>query len=104
MTAVRTPVARTPVHHWEAARKARLVDRDGWQVVAAYGNTAQEAEAARTRVALADVSAAAKFSVRGNGVAAAAERLFPGGGLKARAAAVLPDGAGVACRLHDEHL
>jgi heterotetrameric sarcosine oxidase gamma subunit len=60
----RTPVARTPLHHWHAAHGARFVERGGWQVVAAYADPEREAERARAGLGLADISAATDASSR----------------------------------------
>jgi glycine cleavage system aminomethyltransferase T len=57
-------MARTPLHHWHAAHGARFLDRDGWQVVAAYADPEREAETARTGLGLADNSAFLKDSSR----------------------------------------
>jgi glycine cleavage system aminomethyltransferase T len=51
------PIARTPLHHWHAAHGARFVERDGWQVVAAYSQAEREAEAAGAGLGLADLTA-----------------------------------------------
>jgi hypothetical protein len=53
------PVARTPLYHWHAAHGARFVDRDGWQVVAAYTRAEDEAKAARAGLGLADITSLA---------------------------------------------
>jgi sarcosine oxidase subunit alpha len=88
------PVARTPLHHWHQARGARFVDRDGWQVVAAYAGAEPEAAAARAGLGLADVSASAKLSLRGAG--AAISTLAPG--------RVAPwEDSALICRLTDDH-
>jgi heterotetrameric sarcosine oxidase gamma subunit len=93
MPDARPPVARTPLHHWHAAHGARFTDRDGWQVVAAYGGAEREAEAPRAGLALADVSAFAKVSLRGPGVSALVERLAPA-----------LAGTALACRLTQDHV
>lgn len=59
MPDTRTPVARTPLHHWHAAHGAHFIDVDGWQVVAAYSSAEPEAAAARAGLGLADISAGA---------------------------------------------
>jgi sarcosine oxidase subunit alpha len=91
------PVARTPLHHWHQAHGARFVDRDGWQVVAAYSSAEPEAAAARAGLGLADVSAFAKISLRGPGVRAAFPTLAPG-------RVALPGESVLACRLTDDHV
>jgi sarcosine oxidase subunit alpha len=105
MLTTRSPVARTPLHHWHATHGARFADRDGWQVVTAYSNPEQEAEAARAGLGLADVSAFAKISLRGPGVPSLVPSLV--GDSAARNpgdVAVVPDGAALACRLTEDHL
>jgi glycine cleavage system aminomethyltransferase T len=56
MLETRSPIARSCLHDWHAAHGARFIERDGWSVVAAYSQANKEAEAARTRLALADIS------------------------------------------------
>lgn len=97
MPDTRTPVARTPLHDWHHAHGARFVERDGWQVVAAYSGADPEAAAARAGLGLADVSAFAKVSLRGRGVRAAVPSLAPG-------RVGLPGESVLACRLTDDHL
>jgi glycine cleavage system aminomethyltransferase T len=106
MTPATAPLSRTPLHHWHAAHGARFVERDGWQVPAAYAGAEQEAAAAGTGLALVDVSAFAKLSLLGAGVAEAA-RHFVGANHAARpcTAAPLQHGRpGLACRLTADHL
>jgi heterotetrameric sarcosine oxidase gamma subunit len=62
MPDARTPVARTPLHHWHAAHGARFIARDGWQVVVAFSDAQREADAARAGLGLADISASADAS------------------------------------------
>ena len=59
-----TPVARTPLHSWHAAHGARFVERDGWQVVAAYTTPEREVEAARAGLGVADISSFANVRPR----------------------------------------
>ena len=98
------PVARTPLHHWHAARGARFAERDGWRVVADYGDAEREAEAARAGVGLADISAFAKMSLLGPGVSALVECLAPGMALAPRRVAPVLGGSALACRLTQDHL
>jgi sarcosine oxidase subunit alpha len=91
-------VARTPLHHWHAAHGARFIDRHGWQVVAAYTTAEREAEAARAGLALADISASAKLSLRGSGVPDFIPALLP------HRVAAPPGTAALACRLAEDHL
>src|SRR5262249_18123709 len=102
---VRSPVARTPLHHWHAAHGARFADRDGWQVVAAYSGAEREAEAARAGLGLADVSAFAKVSLRGPGVPALVRSLVADGAARHRGGgAAVAGGVALACRLREAHL
>jgi heterotetrameric sarcosine oxidase gamma subunit len=102
---MRFPVARTPLHHWHTAHGARFVDRDGWQVVAAYSSADPEAAAARAGLGLADLSAFAKISLRGRGVSAFVASYAPDSpALNQRGVASLPSESVLACRLTDDHL
>ncbi|HKI35443.1 MAG TPA: hypothetical protein VKA46_26535 [Gemmataceae bacterium] len=93
-----SPIARTPLHEWHAGHGGRFIDRDGWQVVAAYGGVEHEAQAARTGLGLADVSAFAKISLRGPGVPSQVLSLSP------RGVTPVTDEPALACRLTDDHL
>jgi sarcosine oxidase subunit alpha len=95
MTDVQTTLSRTPLHHWHQAHGARFVDRDGWQVVAAYSGAEAEATAARAGLGMADVSAFAKVSVRGPALRTALP--FPRGGL------FISDKSWLGCKLTDDH-
>jgi glycine cleavage system aminomethyltransferase T len=100
------PTARTPPHAWHAAHGARFADRDGWQVPASYSNADEETAAARTGLAVADVSAFAKISLLGPGVDPAAHHLL-GAGRATRPCTSAPlhlCGPGLACRLTEDHL
>jgi sarcosine oxidase subunit alpha len=93
------------LHHWHAAHGARLVERGGWQLVAAYRSPEQEAEAARTSLGVADVSSDSKIRLRGPGVAAVAHLLASDGVAPGpRGVARLLGGQVLACRLTDDHL
>ncbi len=105
MPTPKTPVARTPLHHWHAARGARFAERDGWQVVTSYGDAEREVEAARTGLGLADVSARAKVSLRGPGVQDLLRSLVPDGAAPGpRGVVHVPEWSALACRLTDNHL
>jgi sarcosine oxidase subunit alpha len=105
MTEGRPPVARTPLHPWHAAHGARFQDRDGWQVVADYGDPRREAAAARADLGLADVSSFAKISLRGPAVPALVRALVPDSPvLGPRGVAVIPGLAALACRLTADSL
>jgi heterotetrameric sarcosine oxidase gamma subunit len=99
------PLARTPLHPWHAAHGARFAERDGWQVVAGYGDAGQESEAARSGLGLADVSAFAKLSLRGPEVSTLARALVPDDAAsEPRGVAAVPPGPALACRPTDDHL
>jgi len=106
MTVSTPPLARTPLHHWHAAQGARFAERDGWQVPQAYADVERETAAARTGLALADVSAFPKVSLRGPAVDEAADYLLgPSPATRPCRAATLRHGApGLACRLTPDHL
>jgi sarcosine oxidase subunit alpha len=105
MPTTRSPVARSPLHHWHAAHGAHFAERDGWQVVTHYLGAAAEAAAARSGLGLADVSAFAKVSLRGPGVPDLARTLVPASAaLKPHGVGVIPSGAALACRLTEGHL
>jgi sarcosine oxidase subunit alpha len=99
------PQARTPIHQWHAARGAHFADQDGWLAVAAYSDPEREAEAARTGLGLADVSAFAKIGLRGLGVSSFASSLVPdSAAVRPRGVASLPGEPALACRLTEDHL
>jgi sarcosine oxidase, subunit alpha len=105
MLTPKTPVGRTPLHHWHAGHGARFAERDGWQVVSCYGKVEREVEAARASLGLADVSARAKISLRGPGVQDLARSLVPdGAALGPRGVVHVPEWSALACRLTDAHL
>jgi len=101
---VTKPLARSPLHDWHLAQGARLIERDGWQIVADYGRGEHESAAARSGVGLADLSAAAKCSFRGPGVESLLRSLVPDGVLSRGRVAPVLQGKAVLCRLTDEHL
>jgi sarcosine oxidase subunit alpha len=103
---IATPLARTPLHDWHAAHRARFEARNGWQVPMVYSSPAGEAEEARRDVGVADISALAKLSLRGKGLAGFTEKLSPSSAAaQSRGVANVrcPDPA-LACRLTDDHL
>jgi aminomethyltransferase len=106
MTLATAPLSRTPLYHWHATHGAQFVERDGWLVPAVYSGVEQELAAARTGLALADVSAFAKVSLLGPGVVEAAQH-FAGAGQAVRPCTTAPlhrGGPGLACRLTTDHL
>src|SRR5690242_8524681 len=106
MTTPTAPVSRTPLHHWHAGHGARFAESDGWQVPQAYAGAERETAAARTGLAVADISAFPKVSLRGPVVADAARHLMgDGNATRPGRAARLHHGApGLACRLTADHL
>lgn len=106
MTTLTAPVARTPLHEWHVAHGADMIVRNGWQIAKAYTGAEREMESARAGLALADVSASSKLSLRGRGVPAFVRTLAPDSlALKPLGVTWLrgPEPA-LACRLTDDHL
>ncbi|MFQ5796825.1 MAG: sarcosine oxidase subunit gamma family protein [Candidatus Bipolaricaulia bacterium] len=60
-------IAKSGLHPVAQRAGAHLGTVDGWRVVLGYGSVEAEQEAARERVALADVSAAGKLVIQGWG-------------------------------------
>jgi glycine cleavage system aminomethyltransferase T len=83
-----------------------MVLSNGWLVPRSYGGAEGEAEAARTGLALADVSASGKLSLRGRGVSALCETLAPGSPVVKLLGVAWLAGAepALACRLTEDHL
>ncbi len=106
MAVLSSPQARTPLHHWHAARGACFVESDGWLVPQAYAGVDEEAVAASQNVGLADISAFAKISLLGREVAALAEDLFAVGHAATLRSVTTFDANGpvLACRLTADHL
>jgi len=69
------PTARTPLAHWHAQHGARFDEIHSWQLPVAYSSEDQEVKAARTGLALADISFVAKMMARGSGVGELVESL-----------------------------
>jgi heterotetrameric sarcosine oxidase gamma subunit len=99
-------LARTPLHHWHAARNARFVERDGWQIVASYSGIDGESAVMGNVAGLVDLSPFAKLSFRSGRVAAFTHALVgnspppkPGG-----VAVCSFEGRVLACRLTEDHL
>jgi heterotetrameric sarcosine oxidase gamma subunit len=97
---------RTPLHFWHVSHGARLVVRDGWPVPASYRDLELETAAARSAVALADISAFARVSLLGKGMAAATMTLLGHtAAVRTRGvASITASGPTLACRLTVDHL
>ncbi len=106
MTTSASVLARTPLHHWHAAHQAQFAERDGWQVVTTYAESAREPTAMRTGLAIADISALAKFSLLGKGLADVLPTVVRDpAALQVRGVSRLAtDEEVLACRLTAEHL
>lgn len=100
------PLARIPLHHWHAARKAHFAASDGWQIPLAYSGVERELADARAGLGIADVSAFAKVSLLGPEIVAFVAALTGDGpALRPLRVALLAAGDPVlACRLTEEHL
>jgi sarcosine oxidase, subunit alpha len=101
-----TTLARTPLHHWHAARGAHFIEQDGWQLPAFYSEVALEVAALRSSLGLVDVSAFAKISFRGVGVPSLTKELV-GDSPASRPHGVALFNAGgpaLVCRLSEDHL
>jgi len=83
-----------------------MVVSNGWHIARAYAGVERELEAARAGVALADVSASSKLSLRCPGVPALAASLAPDSpALKPLGVARIGDTEpALACRLTEDHL
>jgi sarcosine oxidase subunit alpha len=106
MAPLSMPLARTPLHHWHAARQAHFAESDGWQIVARYKEVARELAAVQLGLGLADISAFAKLSLHGPGVGDVLPALLrEGAAVPVRGVGRLAaDEAVLACRLTEEHV
>lgn len=94
------PLARTPLYPWQAARGARFVARDGWQIAETFSSVDQEIEAARTSLAVVDLSPLCKIRLVGQELSTVA--LPPGAVAGPRPGSVVRldrDGPVLVCRL-----
>src|SRR5438445_8068383 len=64
MAVTKIPISVSPLQAWHIVRRARFADVDGWRVPVVYSTVAEETVAARTGLALADISFLTKLSVR----------------------------------------
>ena len=97
-------LARTPLAHWHAQHGVRF--DDSWQVPAVYTDENSEVAAARTGLAITDISFTSKVMLRGPGVQELTQSLTgdspaakPGG-----VALLTSDRSVLACRLHVDQL
>jgi glycine cleavage system aminomethyltransferase T len=67
-TIANPPSARTPLAHWHAQHGARFDELNSWQVPVAFSTEDAETNAARTGLAIADISFVAKTMLRGPSV------------------------------------
>jgi sarcosine oxidase subunit alpha len=108
MTQPAPTLARTPLHQWHTARGARFFECRGWQLPRNFADEPQEVAAARSGLALADLSAFAKISLFGHGVDEVAQSLGIESADQPRTVARLTGlttrFAVLACRLTVEHL
>jgi aminomethyltransferase len=100
------PTGRMPLAQWHARHHARFDEFHGWQVPVVYSTEEQEVEAARTRLALSDVSFIPKLMVRGPGVNELAT-ILTGSGQASRPGRAFPlkaDPSVLVCHLHTDQL
>ena len=62
------PLARSPLAAWHSQHGARFDEINSWQVPAVYTDENSEVAAARTGLAIADISFTSKVMLRGPGV------------------------------------
>jgi len=100
------PLARSPLAAWHSQHGARFDEIDSWQVPAVYSDENSEATAARTGLAIADISFTTKVMLRGPGVVELTKALTGDSGA-AKPGSVAPltgDKSALACRLHVDQL
>jgi glycine cleavage system aminomethyltransferase T len=93
------PIAVSPLQAWHTARGARFAVVDGWQVPLAYSSAVVEADAARTGLALADISFLHKLSVRHKAFVSA----LSGQARRGTVTCVGENKASWVCRLTEDH-
>src|SRR4029077_5444781 len=99
-------LARTPLAHWHTQHGARFDEINSWQVPAVYTDENSEGTAARTGLAIADISFTTKVMLRGPSVAELTQSLT-GDSPAAKPGGVAPltaDRLVLACRLHVDQL
>jgi len=100
------PLARSPLAAWHVQHGARFDEIDSWQVPAVYTDENSEATAARTGLAIADISFTTKVMLRGPGVVELTKALTGDSGA-AKPGSVAPltgDKSALACRLQVDQL
>jgi glycine cleavage system aminomethyltransferase T len=93
------PIAVSPLQAWHTTRGARFAVVDGWQVPSTYSSAAVEVNAARTALALADISFLHKLSMRHRALASA----LSGQARRGTVTSVGENKASWACCLTEEH-
>jgi glycine cleavage system aminomethyltransferase T len=101
MTTSFSPIACTPLQAWHLTHGARLIEHNGWRIPSVFSNVSAETAAARDGLALADLSALGKISLRGQEVPPLARSLF--GDHALRRVIRLKDHLGWACCLTPFH-
>jgi glycine cleavage system aminomethyltransferase T len=103
---VMPPRSHSPLYFWHASHGARFVESAGWQLPACYTTVRAEADLVQTGLAIADVTAFARVSLRGQGVPALTHALLGDSPASSpRGVAQLPAPSPVlACRLTADHL
>src|SRR6266478_7293327 len=99
-------LARTPLAHWHAQHGVRFDEINSWQVPAVYTEENSEVAAARTGLAITDISFTSKVMLRGPGVQELTQSLT-GDSPAAKPGGVAPltaDRSVLACRLHIDQL
>jgi glycine cleavage system aminomethyltransferase T len=96
----------SPLHFWHAAHGARFRERDGWWLPALYTGVEAEKRVVQTGLAIADVTAFPRVSLRGQGVPALTHVLLgdsPASRPRGVAQLTAPAPA-LACRPTEDHL
>ncbi len=99
-------LARTPLAHWHTQHGVRFDEINSWQVPAVYTDENSEVAAARTGLAITDISFTSKVMLRGPGVQELTQSLT-GDSPAAKPGGVAPltaDRSVLACRLHIDQL
>jgi glycine cleavage system aminomethyltransferase T len=100
------PVLRSPLHAWHVERRAKLSGYNRWLVPVSYAGTEQEVAAARTRLALADLSSFVRADLLGPAVPVLTWTLSGDSPAMQRhgVGSFTGPGGGLACRLAEDHL